>query len=203
MTLLPSTPGAVGIVCVELQNGVLGTDSVLPALAADVPGLLANVRRLVEAGRAAGARVIHATYEGTLGGHNTGAAKLWRRLDPATRDWTAGADTTQVIADLLGPDDIVLPRHHGLFPTSGTELLPVLATLGVQTVILAGVSLNLALPHTAGDITQAGFRLVIPQDAVGGTPVDYGQAVLTHTMSLLGQITTVDDLVAEWSNNGA
>jgi hypothetical protein len=32
--------------------------------------------------------------------------------------------------------------------------------------------LNLALPVSAGHITQAGFELVVPRDAVGGTPVE-------------------------------
>ena len=195
--LLPADLTKVGIVCVELQNGVLGPGSVLPALAADSAEMLGNVRRLLDAARIAGARIVHATYEGPLGGHNTGTAKIWRRLDPATSSWTPGSPDTQVIAELLGENDIVLPRHHGLFPTSGTELLPVLRNLGVETVILAGVSLNLALPHTAGDIAQEGFELVIPRDAVGGTPAEYGDAVLTYTMAFLGQVTTVDEVVAE------
>ncbi|EUA23826.1 isochorismatase family protein [Mycobacterium xenopi 4042] len=93
----------------------------------------------------------------------------------------------------------MLPRHHGLFPTAGSELLPLLDNFGVRTVVLSGVSLNLALPHTAGDITQAGFNLVVPRDAVGGTPAEYGEQVLANTIALLGRITTVDALVTEWS----
>uniref|UniRef100_UPI0035CC7071 isochorismatase family protein n=1 Tax=uncultured Mycobacterium sp. TaxID=171292 RepID=UPI0035CC7071 len=109
---------------------------------------------------------------------------------------------TQVIPELSDPTDIVLARHHGLFPAQDGELLPVLANLGVQTVVLAGVSLNLAILFTAGHATQAGFDLVVPRDAVGGTPADYSEQVLTHTIALLGRITTVDDLIAEWSRRG-
>ncbi|WP_131816290.1 isochorismatase family protein, partial [Mycolicibacterium porcinum] len=36
--------------------------------------------------------------------------------------------------------------------------------LGVTTIVLTGVSLNLAITHTAGHATQAGFDLVIPRD---------------------------------------
>jgi nicotinamidase-related amidase len=92
-----------------------------------------------------------------------------------------------------------LPRHHGLFPTLDSELLPVLKGLGVRTIVLAGVSLNLALPTTAGHATQAGFGLVVPRDAVGGTPADYGNQVLDNTIAVLGRITTIDDLIAEWA----
>jgi nicotinamidase-related amidase len=85
----------------------------------------------------------------------------------------------------------------------GSELLPVLGNLGVRTVVLAGVSLNLALPHTAGHTSQAGFNLVVPRDAVAGTPAAYAEQVLANTIALLGRITTVDDLVAEWSTRPA
>jgi hypothetical protein len=39
----------------------------------------------------------------------------------------------------------------------------------------------------------------VPRDAVAGTPADYAGQVLDHTIALLGRITTVDDLIAEWA----
>jgi nicotinamidase-related amidase len=189
----------IAVVCVECQNGVLGPESVLPQLAADSAGLVANVRRLLDAARGHGVRVVHATYEGALGGDHPGTARLWRILGPATAAWAPGTPETQVIPDLLAPEDLVLPRHHGLFPTMDSELLPVLKGLGVRTVVLAGVSLNLALPTTAGHVTQAGFDLIVPRDAVGGTPAEYGDQVLDNTIAVLGRLTTVDKLIAEWA----
>jgi nicotinamidase-related amidase len=189
----------VAVVCVECQNGVLGPESVLPALAADSAGLVAALRRLLDAARARGVRVVHATYEGALGGAHTGTARLWRALGPATAGWAPGTIETQVVPELLAPTDLVLPRHHGLFPTLDSELLPVLKGLGVHTIVLTGVSLNLALPITAGHVTQAGFQLVVPRDAVGGTPAEYGNQVLDNTIAVLGRITTVDDVVAGWA----
>ncbi len=192
-------PGTTAVVCVECQNGVLGPDSVLPALAADSAGLLSSVRHLLDAARQFGARVVHATYEGNLGGQPTGTARLWRALGPATAHWKPGAPETTVVAELLDPGDVVLARHHGLFPTLDSELLPVLKGFGVTTVVLAGVSLNLAIAHTAGHLTQAGFDLVVPRDAVGGTPADYAEQVLANTIAVLGRLTTVEGLIAEWA----
>jgi len=194
----PEDAATVAVVCVECQNGVLGPESVLPALAADSGDLVEKIRRLLDAARASGIRVVHATYEGTLGGNPTGTARIWRALGPATAGWAPGTVATQVIPELLAPSDLVLPRHHGLFPTLDSELLPVLKGLGVQTVVLAGVSLNLALPHTAGHTSQAGFRLIVPRDAVGGTPADYAEQVINNTIAVLGRITTVDELIKEW-----
>ncbi len=196
-----SDPSSVAVVCVECQNGVLGPDSVLPALATDSTDLVGNIRRLLDSAREFGVRVVHATYEGSLGGRPTGTARLWRALGPATADWKPGTSVTSVVPELLTPTDLVLPRHHGLFPTSGSELLPVLKGLGVTTIVLTGVSLNLAITHTAGDATQAGFHLVVPRDAVGGTPASYAQQVLDNTIAVLGRLTTVDQLIQEWSGS--
>jgi len=197
--LTTEDPAATAVLCVECQNGVLGIDPVFPGLASDNPELVAVLKRLLDAARAAGVRVVHATYEGALGGSQTGTAQLWRMLSSATAGWRPGTNPTQVVPDLLAPTDFVLPRHHGLFPTFGTELLPVMGNLGVTTIVLAGVSLNLALPATAAHITQSGFRLVVPRDAVGGTPPSYAEQVLDNSISLLGRITTVDHVISEWA----
>jgi nicotinamidase-related amidase len=169
-------------------------------LAADSAELVSSVGRLLDAARRVGVRVVHATYEGSFGGHPTGTARLWRALGPATAQWTPGSAPTIVLPELLAPTDLVLPRHHGLFPTLDSELLPVLKGLDVRTIVLAGVSLNLAITHTAGHVTQAGFDLVVPRDAVGGTPKDYAEQVLDNTIAVLGRLTTVDQLIGEWAS---
>lgn len=196
--LVPEDSSTLAVVCVECQNGVLGPESVLPSLAADCPTLIPALRRLLDAARDAGVRVVHATFEGSFGGDHVGTARLWRALGRATADWAPGRAATQVVPELLAPTDLVLPRHHGLFPTLDTELLPVLDNFGVRTIVLAGVSLNLALPHTAGHASQAGFEVVIPRDAVGGTPAAYAEQVLDNTMAMLGRLTTVDEVIASW-----
>jgi nicotinamidase-related amidase len=193
-------PQTTAVICVECQNGVLGEQSVLPVLAGDSAGLVESIGRMLDGARRAGARVVHATHQGTAAGHHHGRAWIWRTLGPATARWTPTSIETQVIPRLKQPDDLVIPRHHGLFPTSGTELLPVLRGLGIQTIVLAGVSLNLALPHTAGDIVQAGFGLVVPRDAVAGTPAEYGEQVLKYSMAMMGRLTTIDDLLTHWKN---
>ena len=199
MPALPWNPDTTAVVCIECQNGVLGPQSVLPALAADSADLVGNLRRLLDAAREFGVRVVHATYEGNLGGRPTGTARLWRALGPATAHWKPGTTETAVVPELLGRHDLVLPRHHGLFPTADSELLPVLKGLDISTVVLVGVSLNLAVTHTAGHATQAGFELVVPRDAVGGTPAEYAEQVLNNTIAVLGRLTTVEQLIGEWT----
>ncbi len=187
-------PASTAVVCVECQNGVLGPDSILPALAAESKELVRNLGRLLPAVRKAGVRVVHATFEGIRPDADPGSAPLWKAT-ARSREWHPGHPATQVLPDLFDETDVVIPRRHGLSPTRGTDLSPNLRTLGIRTVLLTGVSLNVALPATALDLGQDGFRLLIVRDAVGASTPEYGEQVLRNTMSMLGRLTTVDDVV--------
>ncbi|HVW45201.1 MAG TPA: cysteine hydrolase [Amycolatopsis sp.] len=192
-------PQTTAVVCIECQNGVIGQDAILPALANDAQGLVAGIGRLLTAARDAGVLVVQATFEGTLGATDHGTAPLSRATRRHSRDWGPGHRATQVVSELSDPRDLVLPRHHGYNPAWGTELLPVLRGREIRTVVLAGVSLNVALPLTAGEAMHGGFRVVVPRDAVAGTPAEYGEQVLRHTIAMLATVVTVEDLVSAWA----
>jgi nicotinamidase-related amidase len=187
------------VLCIECQRGVIGADSVLPVLRDDATPLIAQLDRLLRAARSAKLPIVHATFEGHLGGRPTGTAPLWRTLDERTEDWAPGHPATEVLPELSDPGDLVLPRHHGLWPTSGSELIPLLRGFGVNTVVLTGVSVNVALPLTAADLGQAGFEVLVPRDAVAGTPAEYAEQALRHTMAMLARLTTVDALIECWA----
>lgn len=197
--LTPEDPSTVAVVVLEGQNGILGSESVLPELIEHTEGLVSNLRRLLDAARGAGARVVHCTFAGILGGKDVGTARFWRYLEPAIMDWTPGGSPTQVIPELYDAGDLVLPRHHGLMPSVNSELLPVLNNLGVRTIILTGVSFNMGVLFTAGHAAESGFDVVVPRDAVGGTPAEYREHVLANTIAFIARVTSIDELAAEWA----
>ena len=85
---------------------------------------------------------------------------------------------------------------HGLSPMAGTDLDPILRNLGVTALVIAGVSLNVAIPNLVMDAVNRGYRVVLPRDAVVGVPPSYGELVIENTLSLLAEIVTTDELVA-------
>lgn len=188
------------MVCVECQNGVLGTGSILPALAADAQPALAAIGQLLATARSAGALVVHTPFAGSLGG-SPGTTPLMRATARATADWAPGHPATETLTTLLDPADLVVPRHQGVSPTWGTELLPILRARDIHTLIFAGVSLNVAIPLAVGQAVHEGFHVVVPRDAVVGTPVEYGRLVLQNTIALLARVTDVAELAAAWHAN--
>jgi nicotinamidase-related amidase len=99
------------------------------------------------------------------------------------------------------PEDLVVPRYHGLSPLNGSSLNQLLHNAGVRTLVVAGVSLNIAIPNLAMDAVNAAYHVVLPRDAVAGFPAEYGNAVIDNTLSLLATVTTTDDLLEAWKRS--
>ena len=95
--------------------------------------------------------------------------------------------------------DVLLPRFHGLSPTSGTELDALFRNEEIRTVIVSGVSLNVAIQNCVFDLINQGYQVVVPKDAVVGVPVEYGKVVLENTLAVLATLTDVESLVNVWS----
>jgi nicotinamidase-related amidase len=106
------------------------------------------------------------------------------------------------VPDTVGvdPRDVVLPRHHGLGPMTGTQLDPMLRNLGVTTIVGVGVSVNIGMTNFAFDAVNLGYQFVMPTDAVAGVPDDYAAAVVANTLSLVATLTTTDAVVDVWTD---
>ena len=195
-----AAPEHTAIVTQECQSAVIGPNAGLAVLAEEARRVaLPNVVRLLPAARAAGVRVVHCLAQrrpdGLGSNHN---AKIFAigRGDVGITPGTPGA----ALLSELGPEptDLVLSRWHGVGPMGGTDLDAVLRNLGVSTIVVVGVSLNIAIPNVVMDAVNAAYRVVVPKDAVAGVPADYGAAVIANTLSLLATITTTDDLLQVW-----
>jgi nicotinamidase-related amidase len=93
----------------------------------------------------------------------------------------------------------VLPRHQGISPVYRTEVLALLRNLGVDEVIVAGVSTNLAIPLVAVGAADEDFGVTVATDASVGTPAAHHASMLEHSLAYVARLATVDELLAGWS----
>jgi nicotinamidase-related amidase len=204
-------PRSTVVLTQECQKGVIGDLSLLPALAesAKTIGLVENVNRLVTTGRAAGCGVLHCIaatrsdrrgastnaplFQGTAKAKGDGA-------DSGPGPMTPGGPGTELMDGIESADsDVFSTRIGGLSPVNGTDVPTLLRNLGAKTVVIAGVSTNVAIPNATLDCVNFGFNVVIPRDAITGYPVDYTEVIIKNTLSLVAKITTTDELVDLWS----
>jgi len=195
-------PERTAIVTSEVQNGVVGEESVLPQLAEAAQAVMVPaLRKLLPVARAAGVQVVHCTAYRRADGRGANAnARMFKGVQKAPVRLLPGSAAVEVLADLgPEPDDLVLTRTHGLDPMTGTDLDPVLRNLGVRTVVVTGVSVNVAITNLVMDCVNRGYDVVLPRDAVCGIPADYADAVIDNTLALLAAVTTTDELIGIWS----
>ena len=190
------------VVTSECQNGVIGPESVLPELAAAARAtVIPNGARLCAAARSAGIPVLHcvAGRRPDDRGSNRNARLFGAMLKSPVR-LDLGSAAADVVAEFdVQPSDFVLSRMHGLNPMAGTDLDPILRNLGVTTIVVIGVSVNIAVTNLVMDAVNRGYQVVLPRDAVAGVPADYADAVIDNTLSLLAEVTTTSEVVAALS----
>ena len=199
-------PSKTAVLTMELQEGVVGAGALLPALAEEVQrvGLLDTVRRVCDAARGAGARVVHCTAVARADG--AGAVqncKIFALSERVRRERGAspvqiGTSGAELVAGLEDPRDIVVPRLHGMTPFMSTSLDQILRNLGISTVVATGVSVNLGIIGMALSALDLGYQVVVVRDGVAGVPAAYAEAVMDNSLSMISTIVTADELLAAW-----
>ena len=83
-------------------------------------------------------------------------------------------------------------------PFTSTALDQILRNLGITTVIIIGVSLNVGVIGAALGAVDRGYQVVVVRDAVAGVPASYATDVLDNSIAMIATIVTADELVAAW-----
>ena len=197
-----AAPSKTAVLTMEIQRGVVGDLTAFPQLAeaADRAGVVPNTARVLHAARSLGVGVVHCTAE--FRADRAGSTVNCQLIAAMVRNpdhLLVGTPPTELIAE-LGPEpsDLVCARLHGVSPFSGTSLDPWLRSLGVETVVATGVSVNLGVLGLVIEACNLGYQVVVPRDTVAGIPADYADAVLDNTFPLITTLTTTDDLLTAW-----
>ncbi|GGV46497.1 cysteine hydrolase [Streptomyces spectabilis] len=195
-------PATTALLTVECQQGVVGPQSALPELAdaARASGALTNVARLVAAAHVGGVQVLHAVAErrpdGRGASHN---ARLFKAAAKLPVQQLSGTTAVRIAAPIeVAEEDFVVRRLHGLSPIAGTDVDALLRNIGCRTLLVTGVSANVAIPNAVFDAVNLGYTAVVPADAIAGVPADYTPAMVRHTLALVATVTSTEEVLAVW-----
>jgi nicotinamidase-related amidase len=182
------------LVISECQNGMTNPGFASNAgLAGQAAGrrIIERIAALAQACRQGGVPVVHCTFVPRPDFAGTTASCLLLgslRKKGAVHEGSPEAEIHPLLTPQ--PGDFVVARQHGLSAFHGTELEPVLRALGTQTVILCGVSTNIAIPGTSLEAVNRGFTVVIPEDCTAGAWPEAHEFQVRHTLPLLATVTT-------------
>ena len=194
-----SLPEHTAVVTNECQVGAIGDESIWPGLREAAAPMLPVLVRLLDDARKAGVRVAHfvAVRRPDMLAANRNAPLF--DVSVKAKNLVLGSRSVELVPE-LGPSasDLVVRKTHGVASMRSTGLDNLLRNLGVDTVVLTGVSLNVAIPALAFESVNLGYRVVIPRDAVAGVPPEYGDEVLRRSLSLVAEIVDAKELHAAW-----
>lgn len=194
------TPWTTALVISECQNGMTN-----PEHATNKPLVeqvakrrtIENIAGLAAALRPLGVPIVHCTVAAYPDYRGWNANSLLSGVF-TKRPLVEGHPSVE-IHPLLTPEpsDYRVHRHVGLTAFHATELDQLLRNLGVTSIIMTGVSVNVAVTGSSLEAVNRGFSVVIPQDCVAGATDETHDFMLANITRLLATITTKDDILAE------
>jgi nicotinamidase-related amidase len=193
-------PAKTAIVNMECQENLLGENSILPGLAksAREVGLIDNLARLFDAGRSKGVRIYYCTDERRPDGFGFATNTMVSRNMP---EGVNGAGGHGPVMPKIAPrpEDVVFRREQGLTGFFATGLDQYLRNTGVTTVIITGVSFNIAVMGTSIEAMNLGYTVVVPSDCVASDPREYAETGLKYTTRNIAFVVPSSTIVDFWS----
>lgn len=184
----------------ECQENLLGAHSILPGLAraAATVGLIPNLAKLFTAARRVGVRIYYCTDERRPDGFGFARNSMVAMRMVGDTDGSGGHGP--VMAEIAPqPEDVVFRREQGLTGYYATGLDAYLRNTGVTTVIITGVSLNIAVIGTAIEAMNRGYTVIVPDDCVASDPPEYAETAMRYTMRNIAFIVPSRTITECWA----
>jgi nicotinamidase-related amidase len=190
------------LLLVEMQNDIVHESNVggrglggVLAAAVQQRGVVPKLQALTAAARARGVPVLYVNFSGKPGFprpdtrlHRVAGSK------PRLVEGTWGVRVHEALTPQ--PEDFVLERTVGIDGSYGTQLYPVLRQLGRTTVLVTGVSTNLAVEGIVRASVNRGFDVVVIEDCCASYPDEWHRFSIDNIMPLLATVTSADAVLA-------
>ena len=195
-------PGRTPVLLIsECQNGLVNpayaTTMDQLALQAEKRGIIPRIAALADAFRSAGLPVAHATIEPAADYEGFDIASPLAAVTVRRGEFRAGTPLPKIHAGLTPKDgDLLFPRHTAMTAFFRSGLGQALRERGVDTVVLVGISVNIAIPGSAIEAVNRGLPVVIPEDATAATEPEVHEMMFRHVLPALATISTADEVIA-------
>jgi nicotinamidase-related amidase len=185
----------------ECQNGLVNPEyaTTMDQLArqAEERGIIPRIAALADAFRVAGLPVAHATIEPAADYEGFDIASPLAAVTVRRGEFRAGTPLPEIHPGLTPHDgDLLFPRRTAMTAFFRSGLGQALREREVDTVVLVGISVNIAIPGSAIEAVNRGLPVVIPEDATAATEPDVHEMMFRHVLPALATISSTDDVVA-------
>ena len=200
-------PGRTAVVAVDIQVDFASPDGGLGRLGVDmsvVAPAVAAAERLVERARAVGAPVVFVGLQ-TTAALDSPAWREWsRRRGSEGSEDSALCRLGQRGAEFVGPTprpgELVIGkiRYSGFF---GTTLNAGLKALGVDTLVVCGLTTECCIDSTVRDAFHLDYHVFIASDACAAYEPAVHEASLKNLELNCAILVSVDEIEAAWTEH--
>jgi len=154
--------------------------------------ILATVKRLIDAFRAAGRPVVYSRHVHKADGSDAGIMGWW---------WEGmcieGSPESEVHDDIAPRADerVIFKHRYSAFYNTGLET--VLRCLKVEDLVVSGIMTNLCCESTARDAYYRDYRVFFPADATGSVTEEMHLASLLNLAFGFAFVTTADEVMRQ------
>lgn len=192
--------GKAALIVNEMQVGVVDPRfSSFPDLANQVEsrGIIPKIARLADAFRKAGLPVFHTPVVHRKDMLGLKANSLINALSLKKHSMAEGSPEAAYVPALAPAEtDFEIIRTSGLIAMCGTQLDAILRRMDVSTVVLTGVSTNVAMAGNSIVAGELGYHVVIPEDCIAGSDPQTHETLVQNQLRMIARIVTAEDVIA-------
>ncbi len=157
--------------------------------------LIPNIRRLLDGFRTASAPVVHIML-GPAKADYSDAPRHLRAWFEATNNHV-GTREHEIVDELKPIDGELIVRKTTMGAFSSTGIDTHLKAMGIESVVVVGVSTNNCVGMTAFEASDLQYGVVLVSDATGTCSEEMQQASLKTFRRLWGRVMSVDEVLGE------
>lgn len=192
--------GKTALLVNEMQFGVVDARfTSFPALAGQVAerGIIAKIVRLAQAFRDAGLPVFHGPVAHRPDLADIKPNSLINAMTLKKASMIAGSEAAGYVDGLQPVEgDFEIVRTSGLITMCATQADAMMRRMGVETIVLSGVSTNLAMAGNAIVAGELGYHVVIAEDCIAGSDAETHRTLIENQLRMVARIVSSDEIVA-------
>ena len=196
------TKERTALVVIDMQRAFLEDEGSLAKAGIDITGLKAAMegcKRLLASARQAGVPVIHTRYVYRPDYADGGI--LVNYIMPQLREvdsLAAGTPDIEIVDELAPVDGETVIDKNRPSAFYATNIEPLLNGLGVDSLVVCGVTTNICVETTVRDASQRDYKVFVPKDATGELEQLRYDGALAGMAWVFAKIVDTDDVVSVW-----
>jgi nicotinamidase-related amidase len=177
------------VLVVDFSRGFTDPDC---AMGADLSREVEATNYVLAAARKGGIPVIFTTigFE-----PNLKDGSLWLQKAPGLEELIVGGKWVEIDPRLERQEDETVILKKGASAFFGTNLVSILVSQGVDTVVMCGATTSGCIRATAIDLLQYGYPTLVPRECVGDRAQDPHEANLVDIQAKYADVVSVEEAV--------